>query len=148
MGFLYQCVPNGLATSLFLCFPSFLSYFNMLTEDRTGQSLRGYTSSTLETQPWFTILLHLLVDKPLLLPQSTALLIQPHNNALHPLRNHMRLIACKVSGKPSSREAFQGKLQKSFCDPGLRTPPSNMNHTLRNGQFFAINEKLIPLTPL
>ena len=41
-------------------------------------------------QPWFTILLHLFVDKPRLLPQSTALLIQPHSNALHPpLRNHM-----------------------------------------------------------
>ena len=29
-------------------------------------------------------------------------------------------------------QAFQRKLQKSFCDHGLRAPTSNMNYTLRN----------------
>ncbi len=66
-----------------------------------------------ETQPWFTFLLHLLVDKPRLLPQSDTMLVQPHSNALHPLRKQIRLIACKVSGKPSTREGFQAKLERS-----------------------------------
>jgi hypothetical protein len=101
-----------------------------------------------KTQPWFTILLHLLVDRPRLLPQSNALLVQPHSNALHPLRKQLRLIACKVSGKRSNREAFLEKLQRSFCYPGLRAHTNNMNPTLRDGQIFVINEKLIPLIPL
>ena len=50
------------------------------------------------TQPWFTVLLHPLVEEPRLLPQSNKLLVQPHSDVLHPLRNQMRLIACKVSG--------------------------------------------------
>ena len=59
------------------------------------------------TQPRFTVLINLLVDKPLILPQSNTLLTQSHNGDLHPLRHQLRLMACKVSGKASSREEFQ-----------------------------------------
>lgn len=51
-----------------------------------------------QTQPWFTTLLHLLVDYPLRLPKSNQLLMQPHNSALHPLRKQLKLMVCKLSG--------------------------------------------------
>lgn len=66
----------------------------------------------------FTVLLHLLVGNPRLLPQSKTLLVQPHSNVLHCLKKEMQLIACRVSGKVSSREVFQTKLQKLFCARG------------------------------
>ena len=66
-----------------------------------------------QAQPWFTTLLHLLVDYPLRLPQSNHLLMQPHNGALHPLRKQLNLMAWKLSGRVSNREMFQAKLLKS-----------------------------------
>ena len=48
-------------------------------------------------QPWFPVLLYLLTGNPRILPCSKTLLTQSHNGALHPLRNQLRLIACKLS---------------------------------------------------
>ena len=62
------------------------------------------------TQAWFTLLLNLLTDSPLVLPQTDSLLSLPHSNAVHPLSRQLQLMACKVSGSPSSRELFQAKL--------------------------------------
>ena len=120
----------------FYAFPPFSLISTCLQKIEQDQASGVLLVPVWKTQPWFTILLHLLIDKPRLLPQSMALLVQPHSNALHPLRNQMRLMACKVSGKESSREGFQEKLQKSFCAPGLTAHTSNMNHTLRDGQLL------------
>ena len=98
----------------FYAFPPFSLISTCLQKIEQDQASGVLLVPVWKTQPWFTIL-HLLIDKPRLLPQSMALLVQPHSNALHPLRNPMRLMACKVSGKLSSREAFQEKLQKSFA---------------------------------
>ena len=70
------------------------------------------------TQPWFTLLLNLLTDKPLALPQTDSLLFLPHSNAIHPLSRRLQLMACKVSASPSSRETFQAKLPTSSCSLG------------------------------
>ena len=60
----------------------------------------------------------------------------------------MRLMACRVSGKVSSRDEFQTKLQKSFCSRGPRVHTNNMNPTLRDGLDFVVNGKLIALIHL
>ena len=96
-------------------------------------------------QPWFTVLMNLLVDKPLILLQSNTLLTQSHNGDLHPLRHQLRLMACKVSGKASSREEFQAKLLPSSSNPGLLAPKSNTNLTLKNSSNFVLNGKAIPM---
>ena len=57
-----------------------------------------------QTQPWFTMLLHLLIDKPVFLPQLNDLLTQSHHHALHLLQKQLTLMACKVSGKASAAQ--------------------------------------------
>lgn len=49
----------------------------------------------------------------LLLPQSSNLLMQPHNSVLHPLWKQLCLLACRVSGKLYPRMTFQGKIETS-----------------------------------
>ena len=100
------------------------------------------------TQPWFTPLLHVSVDSPALLPQSDLLLTQPHNHALHPLRKQLRLMACKLSGKASSREIFQTRLQRSSSSPDLMEHKSSTNCTSNSGLTFVVNGRLILTTHL
>lgn len=67
----------------------------------------------------------------------------PRSNAVHPLHRQLQLMACKVSGSPSSRELFQAKLPTSSCSLCQLVPKNNMPHISRNGMTFALNGKLI-----
>ena len=51
-------------------------------------------------QPWYSQVLELTVTKPLLLPQSSNILVNPQGQA-HPLvvNKTLRLVTWKVSGK-------------------------------------------------
>ena len=91
----------------FYAFPPFSVIPACLRKIEQDQATGVLVVPIWQTQPWFTTLLHLLVDHPLCLPQSNHLLMQPHNGALHPLRKQLKLMACKLSGKVSSREIFQ-----------------------------------------
>jgi len=95
------------------------------------------------TQPRFTVLLYLPTDNPRILPCSKTLLTQSHNGALHPLRNQLRLIACKLSGERSNREAFQAKLPISSSNLGLLEPRNNINRISRSGLNFVMEGRTI-----
>lgn len=84
------------------------------------------------SQRWFTLLLNLLTNHPLVLPQLDTLLVQPHSNAVHSLSKRFQLIACKVSGNPSASEPFQAKLPASSCSLG-ELVPKNMSLISRSG---------------
>ena len=100
------------------------------------------------TQAWFSVVLTLLIDYPLVLPQSDNLLQLPQSGEQHPLRRKMGLLACKVSGRVSVRETFQAKLQQLSCNPGLTPHSSNTKLTCRPGLNCVLNRKLIPIIHL
>ena len=100
------------------------------------------------TQPWFTVLIYLLTDNLRILPCSKTLLTQSHNGALHPLRNQLRLIACKLSGERWNREAFQAKLPISSSSLGLLEPRNNINHISRSGLNFVMEGRTIHMIHL
>ena len=91
----------------FYAFPPFSVIATCLQKIEQDQAMGVIIVPLWQTQPWFTTLLHLLVANPVLLPQSDCLLKQPYSNVLHPLRKQLRLMACKVSGRASSRETFR-----------------------------------------
>ena len=132
----------------FYAFPPFSVIAACLQKIEQDQSTGVLLVPVWQTQPWFTPLLHLLVDNPVLLPQSTHLLTQPHNHALHPLRRQLRLMACMLSGKVSSREMFQARLQQSSSSPGLTEHKNSTNHTSNSGWTFVVNGRLIPMIHL
>ena len=128
----------------FYAFPPFSVIATCLQKIEQDQAIGVIIVPLWQTQPWFTTLLHLLVANPVLLPQSDCLLKQPHSNVLHPLRKQLRLVACKVSGRASSRETFQTRLQRSSYSPGETGHKSSINRTSSSGLNFVVNERLIP----
>ena len=127
----------------FYAIPLFSVIANCLQKIQQDQSTGLLIVPLWTTQPWFTPLLNLLTDHPLVLPQSDTLLAQPHSNAIHPLSKRLELIACKVSGNPSTSALFQAKLPTSSCSLGQLVPKNNMPLISRSGMTFVLNGKLI-----
>ena len=96
----------------FYAFPPFSLIATCLQKIEQDQATGVILVPFWQTQPWFTTLLDLLIDNPVFLPQLNDLLTQSHNNALHPLRKQLKLMACKVSGKASSSATYQIRLQQ------------------------------------
>ena len=84
------------------------------------------------TQPWYPMLLELLVDLPLLLPAFPLLLLD-HFNRTHPLleKGQLQLAAWKLSGDTIQQKVFQQELQISSKLDGVRgpTPYTNQDGT-------------------
>ena len=96
------------------------------------------------TLPWFPVLLRALMDHPRILPNSRN---QHHSEVSHPVGKKLKLLACLVSGEPSSREAFQKQLPQLSCSHGQTTSISNISHISQNGSSFAVDGKVIHMTP-
>ena len=112
----------------FYAFPPFSLIATCLQKIKQDQSTGVLVVPIWITQPWFTILLNLLMDQPLVLPQSDYLLTLPHSNAVHPLSKRLQLMACKGSGNPSNREKFQTKLPTSSYGLGQLVPRNSTHH--------------------
>ena len=127
----------------FYAFPPFSLIPRCLTKIENDQATGVLIVPYCTTQSWFTPLLNLLVDNPLLLPQSDNLLLLPHTGEQHPLRKKMRLMACKLSGQASCREMFLTKQPKSSCIPGQMLASSNTSLTSKPGSSCVVNGRLI-----
>lgn len=78
------------------------------------------------TQPWYTMLLNMLIGIPVCLPIIQNVLRLVHNNELHPLnKRKMVLFACVVSGINSKVEPFQKSLLNSLKIHGDQVPIEN-----------------------
>ena len=99
------------------------------------------------TQPWFPVLLRSLIDHPRILPNSKHLLTQAHSKTPHPLGKKLKLLACLVSGKASSKETFQTQLPQLLCSHGQQAPRSSTNHISHSGSTFVVDGKVIHMNP-
>ena len=63
-------------------------------------------------QPWFPLLLDLLVENPIILPKQLPYLPWDPNTS-HPLTNSLTMISAKLSGDLCSTLAYQSKLPHS-----------------------------------
>jgi len=91
-----------------------------------------------KTQPWYTSLMDLLVDSPLVLPGMDRLMYLPYApQRRHPLK--LRLIACLVSGNPSEHKVFlmkQSRLCSTLGGGALR----NSTGATSNDGFCIVNK--------
>ena len=62
-------------------------------------------------RPWFPLLLQMLVEKPLKLPQVPNLIFQPHTGRVHPNLQFLNLHAWRLSSKPSKIRDLAQKWQ-------------------------------------
>ena len=132
----------------FYAFPPFSLITLCLQKIEEDQSSGVLLVPLWSTQPWFPVLLQSLVDCPCFLLQPRNLLTQPHSTTPHPLGKTLKLLACQVSSKASSRETFQMQLHQLSCSPGLLTPISSTNHMSHSGSNFVVDSKVIHIIPL
>ena len=98
-----------------------------------------------KSQPWFPKLTSLLVDVPVLLPKKLNILHHPISESIsHPILQHSRIIACRLSGKFSSVQTFRQKLVKSSSNRGDPIQENNTQCTSRSGLYFVFNSRKIP----
>ncbi len=95
------------------------------------------------TQAWFTNLLKLLIQEPVLLPRMDKIVLLPGSDKLHPLRKRLQLMVVRVSGEHSENKEFHERLQTLCSQPGGL---EHINSTIRmsgGGISFALKGKLI-----
>lgn len=101
------------------------------------------------TQSWFPKLLRLLVQDPVLLPAQQQIVFLPFNmEREHPLKDHLQLMACRLSGKALQTRAYQKELKKSSFNLGDKGLRNNIKYTYTSGNYFAVDGMLIPFNPL
>ena len=100
------------------------------------------------TQPWFPVMMDLLVNHPRLVkPNPNNLLIKGNPLLLHPLHTKLSLLVTLLSSQPLETLAYCKALPNSSPMPGERVPRGNMTPLYDDGELIVGNGKLIPLLP-
>ena len=95
------------------------------------------------TQIWYSVILELLIDNPVILPRKRKLLSLPAVDKVHPLINQMTLIACRISGNRTKTEDFQKKLQASSWLLGDKVRKNSMLPIFEDGYVSVVRGKLV-----
>ena len=100
-------------------------------------------------QVWFSKLISLLVDVPVLLPRKANLLHHPlQTDNAHPILSHSHLAACRLSGKSFKVQAFQRTLSTLSSPPGVPAHDVNTPSTCGSRLCCVLNNKKIPFRRL
>lgn len=95
------------------------------------------------TRPWFTRLMELLVDQPLLIPQRKDMIFMPHKSLIHPLQGTLKLMICRVSGKYTENKVFLEKQSAYLWHHGDHQLKNNTSISLKDGFNTVIKGKLV-----
>lgn len=95
------------------------------------------------TQPWFTRLMELLIDRPVIIPKIKNLLKIPYKSKEHPLQERLVLIACLVSGNYTENWDFRQRQWKLSCHPGKLELKNNIRRSQKDGFSTVVKNRLI-----
>ena len=100
-------------------------------------------------QPWWPLLAEMLVDHPVLLPHRRDLFLPGHLGNEVPLQApRWSVIACRISGAPSSTGAFQARQRTGSSAAGRRAPRRDTATRGASGSIFVPNVGNVPFTRL
>ena len=95
------------------------------------------------TQVWFTNVMAMVIQPPLLIKRSKNLLYLPNQNTVHPLWKQMTLVVCRVSGNLMKVKEFQKKLPQYSWRLGDQVQESNIRLAFENGFRIVVKGKLM-----
>lgn len=121
-------------------FPPFSLLAKVLQKLTEDQSEAMVVLPDWPSAAWFSLIPHLVVDFPILLPKMHRLLTQ--GNRTHRLQS--RLLACRLSGNPSSVKDFRRELATLSWRPGGLVPRRNMRFTFVSGRSIVSEWGVIP----
>ena len=123
----------------FYAFPPFSIIARIISKIDKEQANGILIVPIFTTQAWFSRLLRLLLEKPLLLPDTNRALFFPYSTKDKPMMVKAKLMACHVSGNLLRNREFLKKLQKSLCVLGDQELNPSTKAISNNGTCFAIN---------
>jgi len=124
---------DGFNAYLFPPFATLLRILRKVKDTKTGVFI--LIAPCWPAQPWFPMLLDLLIDHPITLPAFPDLLTQGVPRQAHPYLSVLHLHAWKLSSEKSRLQAFRDPLPSALRLPFVtQQPPS----TTLNGIFGAI----------
>ena len=97
------------------------------------------------TQPWYPLLLHLLIEIPLLIPTQENIVISPTQQEFIMPAGVPQLVVWPLSGISGDQEVFQKKLQDFWHPPGGTRQNQHMSLYSNGGIAGVRNRTKIPL---
>ena len=119
---------------------------NKILEDKVSKVL--FVVPHWVSQPWFPMLLSMIVSFPIRIPRHKDVLTLPHSGQLHPMKERLSLVALVVSGIPSEVEDFQTQLSTLSVDHGEQEQKNSTVWHGRSGVFGVLNGNVIPFVRL
>ena len=104
-------IPTSWSDLHFYAFPPFAVISKVISKIENEQAEGILVVPIFTTQIWFPRVMRLLIDYPLLLPDSNKSLFFPYRMKKHPVLPTTKLMACHVSGTLSKGLDFQKRLQ-------------------------------------
>ena len=124
----------------FFAFPPFSIISDMLRKIKEDGGTGIVLVPNWPTQPWYPMLLKMLIDVPRILGPKSNLLSQPaEKNMLHPLRKKLSLLACLVSGESGIKKVFPGEQYSSWKTHGEREHQNSIVVRSGSGKPIAKN---------
>ena len=131
----------------FYAFPPFSVLSRVLSEIKEDNASGILVVPLWPTQPWFPVMLDLLIDHPRHIAPDSRNLHIPGNPLLHPLHKRLTLLVTLLSGQRSLVEAYHTSLHNSSLMPGERAPKSSITPLYEDGGNIVVNGKYDSLTP-
>ena len=134
--------PEAIATNAFTvpwsghlsyAFPPFSQIMKCLKKIQTDKAKVLFVAPVWRLRPWFPVLLSMLYDHPLLLPNVLDLLILPSYPERLPLKHLVTLAVWPLSGVVSQSLVFLQGCLKLSCHPGDQVLKLNMEVLGQNG---------------
>lgn len=102
---------------LLYAFPPLRLIYRVLMSIRTSSAEVILIAPCWPNQPWFSLLLELLIDRPFAFPLAAKLLTQQRGRVWHTDLDSLHLSAWKLSGDASKKQAFQTRLLRCSIFP-------------------------------
>jgi len=128
---------------LIYAFPPFSLLGRLVQKVRADAAEMVLVAPLWVTQNWFTPILEMLIQDPLILKVKNQTLNVPGTNKVHPLVNKLHLMVCHISGIPSKAELYRKNLSKFSWLLGENPLRSNISVTSRNGFSSVAKGKVI-----
>ena len=146
--------PNAVGTDALLlpwekwegyAFPPFCLIGRCLKKIREERASLILVAPVWRAQPWYSALLELLIDYPLILPDNPMLLRDPFDKP-HPLvtAGQLQLAAWKLSGVASKQREFRGRLPNCWQPDGARGLTQHIRVPGEDGIAGVLSGRLIP----
>lgn len=128
----------------FYAFPPFSVIPSMLQKILVDKARGVVVLPNWPSQPWYALLMRMMVEIPILVSARNNLLIMPAQPKLkHRLKKSLNLLICKVSGHDTESMDFRSKQPTYYAQAGDQEHIKRMTVSSRNGKYIVVDKKLM-----